>query len=61
MLHDFIVKEFECTKSLSALIYLIDRGRELEFSIHGAEYFISINPRSMFLSGTIKKSRVSTV
>ena len=31
MLHDFIVKEFECTKSLSALIFLIDGGRNLDF------------------------------
>ena len=50
MLHDFIVKEFECTKSLSALIYLIDRGRELEFSIHGAEYFISRHKSQKYVS-----------
>ena len=40
-LHDLIVSEFEQTKSLAALIYLIDRGRELEFSFSGTVYFLS--------------------
>ena len=40
-LHDLIVKEFEQTKSLSALIYLIEHGREIEFSFEGRGYFLS--------------------
>lgn len=40
-LHDLIVKEFERTKSLSALIYLIEHGREIEFSFEGKGYFLS--------------------
>lgn len=40
-LHDLIVKEFEQTKSLSALIYLIEHGREIEFSFEGRRYFLS--------------------
>ena len=40
-LHDLIVKEFERTKSLSALIYLIGHGREIEFSFEGKRYFLS--------------------
>ena len=40
-LHDLIVKEFEQTKSLSALIYLIEHGREIEFSFEGRGYSLS--------------------
>lgn len=40
-LHDLIVEEFEQTKSLSALIYLIEHGREIEFSFEGRRYFLS--------------------
>lgn len=40
-LHDLIVKEFGQTKSLSALIYLIEHGREIEFSFEGRRYFLS--------------------
>ena len=40
-LHDLIVKEFEQTKSLSALIFLIEHGREIEFSFEGRGYFLS--------------------
>lgn len=40
-LHDLIVREFERTKSISALIYLIEHGREIEFSFEGKEYFLS--------------------
>lgn len=50
MLHDLIVKEFERYKSLSALIYLIDRGRELEFSVRGVEYFISRDKSQKYVS-----------
>lgn len=41
MLHDLIVEEFERTKSLSALIYLIEHGREIEFLFEGRRYFLS--------------------
>ncbi len=40
-LHDLIVKEFERTNSLSALIYLIEHGREIEFLFEGRGYFLS--------------------
>lgn len=40
-LHDLIVEEFEQTKSLSALIYLVEHGREIEFSFEGRRYFLS--------------------
>ena len=40
-LHDLIAEEFEQTKSLSALIYLIEHGREIEFSFEGQRYFLS--------------------
>ncbi|MBD5462162.1 MAG: hypothetical protein HDR24_03750 [Lachnospiraceae bacterium] len=48
--HDLIVEEFEHTKSLSALVYLIERGRELEFSIHGKGYFISRSKSQKYVS-----------
>lgn len=48
--HDLIVKEFERTKSISALIYLIERGRELEFSLYGREYFISCDRSQKYVS-----------
>lgn len=44
-LHDLIVDEFKHTKSLSALVYLLEHGREIEFSFEGRKYFIS---RSQF-------------
>ena len=40
-LHDRIVKELLKDHSLAALIYLIEKGRELEFSLGGATYFLS--------------------
>lgn len=49
-LHDLIVAEFERTKSLSALIYLIDNGRELEFSFCGKDYFISRDKAQKYVS-----------
>ena len=42
-LHDLIVRELETTKSLAALIYLTERGREVEFTIDGRGYFLSIH------------------
>lgn len=42
-LHDVIVKELETTKSLAALLYLLERGREVEFTVGGRGYFLSIH------------------
>jgi len=49
-LHDLIVSEFERTKSVAALIYLIDHGRELEFSFEGKTYFISHDKSQKYVS-----------
>lgn len=49
-LHDLIADELECTKSLSALIYLIDRGREVQFSFRGKKYFISCDKSQKYVS-----------
>lgn len=49
-LHELIVDEFERSKSLSALIYLIDNGRELEFSLYGKKYFISCDKSQKYVS-----------
>lgn len=60
-LHDLIVKEFERTKSLSSLIYLIEHGREIEFSFEGRNFFLSCShSQKMYLFGVIKKSKVLT-
>lgn len=40
-IHDLIADELFQQKSLAALIWLIDCGRELEFTADGAECFIS--------------------
>lgn len=40
-LHDLIVEELSNKKSIAALIFLINAGRELEFSFDGIEFFIS--------------------
>lgn len=50
VLHDLIVQELVNTKSLAALIFLIERGRELEFSYNGREYFISRSRAQRFVS-----------
>ncbi len=49
-LHDLIADEFARTKSLSALIYLIERGREVQFSFRGKEYFISNDKSQKYVS-----------
>lgn len=49
-MHDLIVQELENTKSLAALIFLIERGRELEFSYNGGGYFISRSRAQRFVS-----------
>ncbi|MEG0325802.1 MAG: hypothetical protein RR618_04670 [Cellulosilyticaceae bacterium] len=40
-LHDLIVNELFDKHSLSALVYAINAGRELEFIYNGIEYFLS--------------------
>lgn len=60
-LHDLIVKEFERTGSVSALIYLIEHGREIEFSFEGKKYFLSgSNSEKKYLFGAIKRNKVFT-
>ncbi|MBQ8057878.1 MAG: hypothetical protein IJ275_06055 [Ruminococcus sp.] len=48
--HDLIVAELFETKSLAALIFLIDCGRELEFKVDGKEYFISCSNAEKYVS-----------
>ena len=49
-IHDLIVNELFDEKSLAALIFLIDCGRELEFKIKGKEYFISCDTSKKYVS-----------
>ena len=49
-LYDLIIHELEVKKSLAALIYLIERGRELEFTVSGMEYFLSRDHAAKYVS-----------
>ena len=49
-IHDSIVNELFNKKSLAALIFLIDCGRELEFKMNGKEYFISRDSSKKYVS-----------
>ena len=49
-IHDLIVNELFNQKSIAALIFLIDCGRELEFKIKGKEYFISCDNSKKYVS-----------
>ena len=49
-IHDLIVNELFNKKSLAALIFLIDCGRELEFKMNGKEYFISCSGSKNYVS-----------
>ena len=49
-LHERIVSELTENKSLGALIYLINAGRELEFSMDGKRYFLSRHRSTQFVS-----------
>lgn len=49
-IHDLIVYELFDKKSLAALIFLIDCGRELEFKMNGKEYFISCDSSKKYVS-----------
>lgn len=39
--HDLIITELEQTKSLAALVYAVEWGREVEFTADGTGYFLS--------------------
>ena len=49
-IHDLIANELLESKALSALIFLIDHGRELEFEVNGKEYFISCDSSKKYVS-----------
>ncbi len=50
MLHQYLQDELLNNKSLGALIYLIEQGRELEFSYNDIEYFISCAESKKYVS-----------
>lgn len=64
-LHDCIVEEFEQTKSLAALIYLIEQGREIEFLFEGEKllFIPQQSPKKGYPFGVTKaqKNRALTV
>ncbi len=49
-LHGLIEEELENKKSLAALIWLINQGRELEFRIGTTECFISMDRAEKYVS-----------
>lgn len=49
-LHDKICAELFEYKSLAALMFLIDCGRELEFMVYGKEYFLSKSNSKKYVS-----------
>ena len=49
-LYEQIERELLDEKSLAALIWLIDRGRELEFSANGVACFISRSGSARYVS-----------
>ena len=57
--HERIVKELFETKSLAALIFLVEQGRELEFKVHGKECFISRHESKQNVSLWIAKDEQS--
>lgn len=48
--HDHRTEELFSNHSLEALVWLIDAGRELEFTFHGAECFISRSGSAQYVS-----------
>lgn len=48
--HELIVNELFEKKSLAALIFLIDSGRELEFNVHGYKCFITCDNSKKYVS-----------
>ena len=57
--HDLIVNELFEHKSLSALIFLIDCGRELEFKVNGEKYFLSRDGSRKHVSLWVNKNEQS--
>lgn len=49
-LHDIFVRELIEKKSLAALHYLINAGRELEFKVNGKDFFLSRSGSSQVVS-----------
>ena len=62
-IHDLIVRELFDKKSLAALIYLIDFGRELEFCVDRCKCFISHlnSDNSVYLSVNGIEQRFNSV
>lgn len=50
VLQDLIVRELENGKSLAALLYLLEKGREVELSVEGEDYFLSRSHASRSVS-----------
>lgn len=60
-LHDLIVKEFERTKSLSALIYLINMGEKSNFYLKETDISCLaaiLKKESLFGVARVKKNKV---
>ena len=57
--HTLMVKELFETKSLAALTFLINSGREVEFKVHGKECFISRHESKQNVSLWIAKDEQS--
>lgn len=55
MVYDLIENELFEKKSLAALIFLIDGGRELEFNVNGIKCFISCSNSEKYVSLYINK------
>ena len=49
-LHDRIAEELDRTKSLAALIWLVQRGREVEFTVEGRGWFLSRSRAERYVS-----------
>ena len=49
-IHDHIQQEFLDSKSVAALVWLIERGRELEFTYQDETYFISCDKSACYVS-----------
>lgn len=49
-IHDHIQQKFLDSKSVAALVWLIERGRELEFTYQDETYFISCDKSARYVS-----------
>ncbi len=57
--YDLIVNELFEKKSLAALIFLIDCGRELELNVNGNKCFISCDSSKKYVSIYVNKNEQS--